>query len=63
MSKLKERYITDDKGHKQAVVLDVGVYEQLLEDMEDLYLLAERQKEPALSLLAVKRRLKKSGIL
>ena len=63
MSKLKERFITDEKGHKQAVVLDVRTYKELLEDLEDLYIIAERKEEPTLSLEDVKRRLKKSGIL
>jgi len=63
MSKIKERFITDGKGHKQAVVLDVRTYEELLEDLEDLYVIAERKKEPTLSLEAVKRRFKKSGLL
>ncbi|MEK7376347.1 MAG: hypothetical protein AABZ57_04170 [Candidatus Margulisiibacteriota bacterium] len=63
MTRLKERYITDEKGHKEAVVLDVGTYEGLLDDLEDLHIIAERKKEPGLSLEVVKRRLKRSGLL
>ncbi|MFH2033428.1 MAG: hypothetical protein ABIJ26_01810 [Candidatus Margulisiibacteriota bacterium] len=63
MPKLKERFITNEKGQKEAVVLDVKTYEELIEDLEDLYLIAERKKEPSLSLETVKRSLKRSGIL
>jgi hypothetical protein len=63
MTKLKEKYITDRKGHKEAVVLDVKIYEELLEDLEDLYIIAERKAEPTLSLEEVKGRLKQNGLL
>lgn len=63
MPKLKEKYITDEKGHKEAVVLDVRTYEELIEDLEDLYVIAERKKEPTLSLEEIKRSLKQSGLL
>lgn len=63
MQKLKEKYIMDEKGRKEAVVLDVRTYEELLEDLEDLYMIAERKKEPTLSLNQVKRSLKRSGLL
>ncbi|MBI5400363.1 hypothetical protein HZB07_07175 [Candidatus Saganbacteria bacterium] len=63
MQKLKERYLTDKNGHKEAVVLDVGTYEELLENLEDLYVIAERKKEPTVSLETVKRSLKRSGLL
>jgi rhodanese-related sulfurtransferase len=46
MQKLKERFITDEKGRKEAVILDVRTYEELLEDLEDLYIIAERKNPP-----------------
>jgi len=63
MTKIKEKFITDKKGHKIAVILNFDDYEELLEDLEDLSAIAERKKEPSLSLAAVKRSLKKSGFL
>lgn len=61
--KLKERYLTDEKGHKEAVVLDVRTFEELLEDLEDLAVIADRKGEPTISWEAVKGRLKKGGRL
>jgi len=63
MTKLKERFITDNKGKKESVILDVNTYEELLEDLEDLYIIAERKKESTVSLESIKRSLKKSGLL
>lgn len=63
MPKLKEKYIIDGKGHKESVILDANTYEELREDLEDLYTIAERKKESTLSLEKVKRSLKRSGLL
>ena len=59
----KERFITDDKGRKRAVVLDIKLYQALLEDLEDLRLLAERRDEATSSLQEVEERLKTRGLL
>jgi PHD/YefM family antitoxin component YafN of YafNO toxin-antitoxin module len=56
-------YIVDDKGRKKSVILDLKTYEELLEDLEDLRLVAERKNEPASSLEQVEKRLKKHGLL
>lgn len=34
--KSQEQYIVDEKGKKTAVVLPIGEYENLLEDLQDL---------------------------
>lgn len=57
--KLKEKYLTDKNGHKEAVVLDVRKYEGLLEDLEDLAIIADRKSEKTVSWEEVKRKLKK----
>jgi PHD/YefM family antitoxin component YafN of YafNO toxin-antitoxin module len=36
MLELKERYVTDSKGSRVAVLLDVADYEKLLEEVEEL---------------------------
>lgn len=59
----KERFVTDDKGRKKAVILDIKVYRELLEDLEDLRLLAERRNEATSSLEEVEARLKANGLL
>ena len=56
-------YIVDDKGRKKSVILDIKTYEELLDDLEDLRLVAERKDEPTSSLKDVEKRLKKHGLL
>jgi PHD/YefM family antitoxin component YafN of YafNO toxin-antitoxin module len=59
----KERFITDRKGRRRAVILDIKLYQEMLEDLEDLRLLAERQDEATSSLEEVEERLKARGLL
>ena len=39
------QYLTNEKGRKTAVVLPVEDYEKLLEDLDDLAVIAERRDE------------------
>lgn len=41
------QYVTDERGQKQAVILPVDTYEEMLEDIQDLVVVAERAKEKA----------------
>jgi hypothetical protein len=59
----KESFITDSKGRKKAVILDIRVYQEMLEDLEDLRLLAGRRNEETISLQEVEERLKARGLL
>ncbi|HCN20605.1 MAG: hypothetical protein A3C38_03425 [Planctomycetes bacterium RIFCSPHIGHO2_02_FULL_50_42] len=59
----KEKFIVDAKGRKKAVVLDIRDYEEMLEDIEDLKIIAERENEPTRPLEEVEKRLKKLGLL
>ena len=59
----KKKFIVDAKGKKRAVVLDIKDYEEMLEDIEDLKILAERRNEPTRPLEEVEKRLKKLGLL
>lgn len=66
MTKVREpdaRYIVDDKGKKKAVILSIERYEELLEDLEDLAVIASRKKEPTHDWEDLKKKLKKDGIL
>jgi hypothetical protein len=46
---LQVQYITDQTGKKNAVILPIDVFFQLLEDLQDLAIAAERTDEPTLS--------------
>ena len=45
------------QGQRESVLLPVKEYEELLEDLQDLALMAERKEEPAELLDVVKKRL------
>jgi hypothetical protein len=59
----KERFITDNKGRKRSVILDTRLYQEVLEDLKDLGVLAERRDEATSSLQEVEERLKAGGLL
>ena len=42
------QYITDERGERTAVVLPINDYEKLLEDLDDLAVVAERRDEPVI---------------
>ena len=63
MNAVEEQYVIDSKGRKTAVILSLKRYEQLIEDLHDLAVVAERRGEKPLSLAEMKRRLKKNGLL
>jgi 3-dehydroquinate synthase class II len=42
------QYITDERGERTAVVLPINDYEKLLEDLDDLAVIAERRDEPVI---------------
>ncbi len=57
------QFITDENGKKTAVILPIEEFEELLEDLEDLAVMAERREEPAISFEEVMERLKHDGFL
>ncbi len=57
MRKLQEQYVVNEKGQKTAVLLPFKEYEELLEDLHDLAIIAERRDEPTVSFEALKKRL------
>jgi PHD/YefM family antitoxin component YafN of YafNO toxin-antitoxin module len=56
-----EQYLVNEKGKKTAVVLPIKQYEQMLEDLHDLAVVAERRHEKPISLEEMKRRLARHG--
>jgi PHD/YefM family antitoxin component YafN of YafNO toxin-antitoxin module len=63
MTKLQRRFVVDSAGKKTAVILPVKQYEQLLEDLHDLAVVAERRNEEPVEWDAVKRRLQDDGLI
>jgi len=59
----QEQSVVDANGNKIAVLLPLQQYEQLMEDLHDLAVIAERREEEAISLEEMKKRLKADGIL
>lgn len=53
----KAEYIVKN-GEPTAVIMPIAEYEELLEDLHDLAVLARRKDEPTIPLAEVKRRLK-----
>jgi hypothetical protein len=56
-------YVVDEKGRKKKVILPIEVYEELLEDLHDLAVIAERRDEPRISFEELEHRLKDDGLL
>ena len=49
IKKLHPQYITDEKGKKTSVIIPFSEFIELLEDIEDLAVVAERREEPTIS--------------
>jgi PHD/YefM family antitoxin component YafN of YafNO toxin-antitoxin module len=63
MGKTQAQYIVDEKGERSAVVVPIEEYDELLEDLHDLAIIADRRDEPTISHEELKRRLKADGLL
>ena len=63
MEKLHEQFIVDESGKKISVVLPFENYKELLEDLHDLAVIAERKDEPTISFDELKKRLKTNGLI
>lgn len=57
------QFLTDDRGHKRAVVIDLRKHGELWEDIYDAIVADERRDEPRESLDSVRRRLQAGGKL
>ena len=56
-------FVTDDKGEKIAVQIDLKQYDELWEDIYDNIVASKRSLEPRESLKSVKKHLRKIGKL
>ena len=63
VKEMNVRYVTDKKGLKKEVILSLKDFENLLEDLEDLAVAAERRNEGTVNHESVKKELKKNGII
>ena len=57
------KYIVNEEGKKVAVILSIEEYEELLEDLHDLAVVAERRDEETISFEELVEKLKKNGTL
>lgn len=53
------RYVVDENGEPEAVLIDLKKNRRLWEDFQDLLVCEARKKEPTVSLEEVKRHLRK----
>ncbi len=57
------QFITDDKGEKTGVIMNIADYHSLMEDVEDLAACAERRNEGSISHEDFLKELKQDGLL
>jgi len=55
------QFVTDEKGQKTAVLIDLKKFGELWEDFYDSLIAAQRAAEPRESLESVRRRLQRQG--
>jgi PHD/YefM family antitoxin component YafN of YafNO toxin-antitoxin module len=55
----RKRFLVTERGRRTAVLLSLREYRQLLEDLADLAIIAERRGEPSQPWETVKMRLEK----
>ena len=63
MSPHSRQFVVDDTGKRTAVLLPIEEYENLMEDLHDLAIVAERKDEEAISLVEMKMRLQRDGCI
>ena len=57
------QYLTDDRGERTAVLLPISAYQKLLEDLDDLAVVAERREEQTIPHEQFVSELKRDGLL
>lgn len=57
------KYVTDEEGRKTAVLLSIEEFDNLIEDLGDLAIAAERRDEPSIPHQQVVAELEKDGYL
>lgn len=62
MTTTAEQYVVDAKGRRTGVILSMARYQQILEDLHDLAVVAERREELPLSLDEMRKRLERNTV-
>lgn len=57
------QYLTDEEGGRTAILLPIVTYQKLLEDLDDLAVVAERREEPTIRHDQFVAELKRDGIV
>ena len=60
---LHPQYITNDNGEKMSVILPIQEFENIIEDIEDVVIVAQRKDENLTSHQNVLEELKQDGII
>ncbi|MFL6213730.1 MAG: hypothetical protein ACJ74J_07505 [Blastocatellia bacterium] len=60
---IEYQYVINADGEKTAVVIPIGTFQQLLEDLEDLAAVAERREEETIPHMDLIAELKADGLL
>lgn len=55
----KKRFVVTEKGEKTDIILSLKEYQELMEDLEDLAIVAERKNEPTMPFSEAKARLER----
>jgi hypothetical protein len=63
LRQLKPQYVTNEAGEKTAIILPIEAFEELLEDIEDLAIVAERREEPTMAHGQLVTELKRDGLI
>lgn len=63
LKELNLQYITDNTGQKTAVIVKLADFEELIEDLEDLAIIAKRRDEKTISHETLLNELKADGTL
>ena len=63
IAELHPQFITDEGGNKQSVVLSITDFQELIENLEDLTVMAERKAEPTTDHAEFIEELKNDGLL
>lgn len=63
LKQLDVQYVTNQIGEKTAVILSLASFRELIEDLEDLAMAAERRDEPTFSHQELLNELKQDGLL
>ena len=60
---LNPQYVVDKDGRRTGVLLSIDAFEELMEDLEDLAVVAERRDEPTVPHDEAVARLRRDGLL